>query len=536
VRDIAPAARRLRRKERKRMATDRLPLAGRRAYRTAHEVLEQGLDLWKMADNKARLALMLLGPLNLLLLAVLYNSDILEAIPRGERAAIVIGLVAYAGLAMTLFFLAIRTLRPEESAPVIGRLPAGHPGGSLRVRHYEDVLEWDLDAYQRAWQRITRAELVAEVLEQAYAVAAANRRKFRALHYLFRGLQGMTALAVLLSLGIAAAIVLASQGETIRLRHGVKVTIPALRGSAAPSRAEPGKGSGRDWARFPPIVDRTTTEEVVALGDVHGGFDRLVRLLQVGGLVRADKRAPGGYAWTGGRRTLVSVGDLIDKGPQSLEVLDLMIGLQRQAPAAGGDVIVTLGNHEAEFLARPGKKKALEFERELAERGIDFHDVAEGRNDYGQFMLNLPLAASVNSWFFAHGGSTSGLSRVQLADRFRKVVDAGRWKDEFLVGDDSLLEARLWWKRAQDQRDLAALPAAHIVFGHDPGAFKGKGMIQAHGGGRLFLIDVGMSPAIDDSQGALLLIDRQRGVDVATALDASGARREVWRGPAAQGS
>jgi hypothetical protein len=61
-------------------------------------------------------------------------------------------------------------------------------------------------------------------------------------------------------------------------------------------------------------------------------------------------------------------------------------------------------------------------------------------------------------------------------------------------------------------------------------------MIQAHGGGRLFLIDVGMSPAIDDSQGALLLIDRQGAQDVAAALDASGARREVWRGPAAHGS
>src|SRR4029079_19156109 len=124
----------------------------------------------------------------------------------------------------------------------------------------------------------------------------------------------------------------------------------------------------RDWTRFPPVVDRTTSEESVALGDVHGASDRLLHRLQVGGIAGADAKAKGGYAWAGGKRTLVSVGDLIDKGPQSLEVLDLMMSLQRGARAAGGDVIVTLGNHEAEFLARPGKKKkAEEFEKELAE-------------------------------------------------------------------------------------------------------------------------------------------------------------------------
>ena len=67
------AAARRRRREMKRQAAERVPLAGRRAYRAAQEVLAQGLKLWKTADNKTRLALMLLGPLNLLLLALLAN-------------------------------------------------------------------------------------------------------------------------------------------------------------------------------------------------------------------------------------------------------------------------------------------------------------------------------------------------------------------------------------------------------------------------------------------------------------------------------
>ena len=45
-----------------------------------------------------------------------------------------------------------------------------------------------------------------------------------------------------------------------------------------------------------------------------------------------------------------------------------------------------------------------------------------------------------------------------------------------------------------------------------------------------------MTPDFDYSKGALLLIDRKDGQDVATSLDASGTRKEVWRGPAPHGS
>ncbi len=537
--DVGITGRR-RRKEIKRLAAQRVPLSGRRGYRAAQEVLAQGLKLWKTADNKTRLALMLLGPLNLLLLVLIANDEIFAAIPPRERVPIVVGVVVYAGLVLTTFLLAIGTLRPEEAEPAIahGRR-AGDTNPPIGIRHYEDVLRWDLNDYQRAWQRVTRAQLVDEMAEQAHGVAEANRRKFSTLAYLFLGLQAMTALAVVLVVGIGAVLMLEGQSEKIKLKGGMTITIPALKGSPAASEAGAGgaaKGAARDWDRFPAVVDKSTSEEIVALGDVHGAYDRVLHLLQVGGIARADPKAKGGYAWAGGKRTLVSVGDLIDKGPQSLEVLDLMMSLQGGARAAGGDVIVTLGNHEAEFLARPGKKKkAEEFERELAERNIDLHDVAEGRNAYGRFFLGLPVAARVNGWFFSHAGSTSGMSLTQIGERFRAVVDSGRWKNPFLIGDDSLLEARKWWKGDTDDKDLAALPAAHIVFGHDPGAFRDKGTIQTKNG-RLFLIDVGMTPEFDYSKGALLLIDRKDGLDVATSLDASGARREVWRGPAPHGS
>ena len=60
-----------------------------------------------------------------------------------------------------------------------------------------------------------------------------------------------------------------------------------------------------------------------------------------------------------------------------------------------------------------------------------------------------------------------------------------------------------------------------------------KGQIEEKFGGRIFRIDVGMTPPVNYSKGALLFIDRQGGTDVATSLDADGTRKELWRGPAA---
>ena len=241
---------------------------------------------------------------------------------------------------------------------------------------------------------------------------------------------------------------------------------------------------------------------------------------------------PGGYAWTGGSRVLVSVGDIINKDDRAMDVIDLLRSLETQAQAAGGAVIVTLGNHEAEFMAKPGKNKSEEFRAELEKRGLDPDKVADGETAYGQWLHQRPLAAKVNGWFFCHAGESGGQTVPQLADAFRQTVDSGKWGSRFLIGTKSILEAEKWWEdHSAIDRDLAGVKAGHIVFGHDPGAFR-KGQIEEKFGGRIFRIDVGMTPPVNYSKGALLFIDRQGGTDAATSLDADGTRKELWRGAA----
>ena len=75
---------------------------------------------------------------------------------------------------------------------------------------------------------------------------------------------------------------------------------------------------------------------------------------------------------------------MIDKYNHAMAVIAMMRTLQAQAQQAGGRVVATLGNHEADFLAELGTgKKAAEFEAELQTAGISPSLVAAGRDSAG---------------------------------------------------------------------------------------------------------------------------------------------------------
>lgn len=69
--------------------------------------------------------------------------------------------------------------------------------------------------------------------------------------------------------------------------------------------------------------------KIFAIGDIHGSFDQLQDLMQ---------KIPIDFATD----TLVFIGDYIDRGPGSVEVVDYLLDLKKRVP----DVIFLKGNHE----------------------------------------------------------------------------------------------------------------------------------------------------------------------------------------------
>src|SRR5690606_290431 len=79
--------------------------------------------------------------------------------------------------------------------------------------------------------------------------------------------------------------------------------------------------------------------------------------------------------WSGGRTQLVQTGDILDRGPHSRKVMDLLITLERQAAKAGGRVHALVGNHEAMNIA--GDLRYVSPEEFAAFRTADSRDLRD---------------------------------------------------------------------------------------------------------------------------------------------------------------
>jgi hypothetical protein len=325
-------------------------------------------------------------------------------------------------------------------------------------------------------------------------------------------------------------------------------TLGACASASAEGVIEPeatAAGAERNWTKNPAVIEINRAEEIYAISDIHGGYVEAGRLLTAAGLIEGfstDPRKANQAKWankTGAH--LVVAGDLVNKGADSIAVIDLLRAVQESAPA--GRVIVTLGNHEAEFLGDPLNKKALAstldgegISLQLRARGLNPVDVAEGRDreGRGRWLRGLPFAARIKKWFFAHAGDTGGRTIAQLEADIQSIVKTKGFDDRELVGKRGILGSKEWYGNTfGTARDNArALGVKHIVFGHDPGALDARGEIFAVDGGRLIKINVDMALPSENKGNlagellrAFIVPD---GDDHAEVVDARGRSRPLF--------
>ena len=145
--------------------------------------------------------------------------------------------------------------------------------------------------------------------------------------------------------------------------------------------------------------DRPDSRNVFfAIGDVHGDYARLLVLH----VARADRTeaeaAPGRCVDRGNSTVLVQTGDLIDlKGPHSVDVIRLLAALRASAKLEGGQVVITMGNHGAEFLGGPNEDKAKDFIADLKRnRYWTCLPLLRCQTDVGRFLCGLPFGAAAS--------------------------------------------------------------------------------------------------------------------------------------------
>ena len=209
---------------------------------------------------------------------------------------------------------------------------------------------------------------------------------------------------------------------------------------------------------------------IVAIGDLHGDYDAWQAIARAAGLVDAKGR------WTGGKRCSSRLGDVVDRGPDSLKIIRQLMRLQREAPQARRTrSIVLVGNHEAmnmtddlryvhpgricsvrrprlrrrggiASMRRTGRDRSRlrardpEHDARSDPRGMDEGDAARQARTSGGVAcrtansadgcIGNPAVVKLGDTLFVHGGISAAYAQLSIDEINRRVADALKAQDE----------------------------------------------------------------------------------------------------------
>lgn len=210
------------------------------------------------------------------------------------------------------------------------------------------------------------------------------------------------------------------------------------------------------------------------IGDVHGHLKKLIKLLRDAQLVEDH------LAWKGGNSVLWFIGDLVDRGPDSIAVLDLVMRLQVEAAQANGLVGCLLGNHELLMLGayRFGRRSTglgSNFIAKWKQNGGNRKDLGELTMQHLDWLAQLPAMALVENYLLLHADAPFyiryGHTVEEVNSRLKSLMkksDALSWEE--LIEDFARRGAFASSTTGEDfaRRFLTIYGGQQLIHGHTP--------------------------------------------------------------------
>lgn len=223
------------------------------------------------------------------------------------------------------------------------------------------------------------------------------------------------------------------------------------------------------------------------IGDIHGHYAKLVRLLRDAALIDEHLN------WQGGTTALWFVGDFFDRGPDGIGAVELVMRLQEQARTAGGSVRSLLGNHDLLLLAayRFGSHQSLiesahQTGDKIATGDVDMFtagwlrnggalsDMVRLKRRHVAWLSQLPALAHEGDKLLAHADALlylrCGRSVPEVNDYFRSLTS----DDDRLLWNrvlDAFSEHQAFMKTGGTQRArhfLDTFGGSQLIHGHTP--------------------------------------------------------------------
>ncbi|ORX83239.1 Metallo-dependent phosphatase [Anaeromyces robustus] len=249
-------------------------------------------------------------------------------------------------------------------------------------------------------------------------------------------------------------------------------------------------------------------KRIIAVGDIHGDYNKLVKILTNAKLIDHKKN------WIGKDSILVQIGDLVDRGGDTKDVLDLMIKIKEQAKRKGGIVNVVLGNHEIYNLEGMFR---YSFLKDIMAFGNikDRQEAFSINKKYGKFLRKeMEPVIILDDILFTHAGLLSKYAELGIDNINKKIHDilidapydvlmdpmlkddgdGPMWTRYYTMNDDE--------KAVCDElsKVLQMTNTTRMVVGH---TIQENGKINTRCDNKLIAIDLGMSKSCGDRYGYL---------------------------------
>ena len=161
-------------------------------------------------------------------------------------------------------------------------------------------------------------------------------------------------------------------------------------------------GSGFDFNIRSDIKSPQSTyddeEAILAISDIESGYKTFRDFLI------ANKVIDENLDWIFGKGHLVLVGDFVDRGFSTTQVLWFIYKLEQEANKHGGHVHFIIGNHELYNMQGKFKSASYKYYGVASILGKQHHDLYNKNSFIGKWMASKNTLELINGYLFAHGG------------------------------------------------------------------------------------------------------------------------------------
>lgn len=137
---------------------------------------------------------------------------------------------------------------------------------------------------------------------------------------------------------------------------------------------------------------------ILVIGDIHGGYDSLVKLLINNNVIDTDLN------WTWDTGHLVFLGDIFDRGDKVTEALWLIYKLDHQAMSQGGAVHLLFGNHEILVLLKNQTYIADKYFYLCKKLNLSYGYLFNKNTVLGRWLRSKNAVIKIDDKLFVHAG------------------------------------------------------------------------------------------------------------------------------------